>query len=55
MTEEHTQKEFKRGNTIIHIATDFCVKTPEEVEAILSRIAAQLQPEISRQKEPDKE
>lgn len=52
MTEENTLKEMKRGNTTIHISSAYCVRTPEEVDAILYRISAQAQAEISRQDEP---
>lgn len=55
MAEEHIQTELRRGNTTIRIATDFCVKTPEEVDAILSRISALVQPEMNLQERPDNE
>lgn len=49
------QTELKRGNTTIRIATDFCVKTPEEVEAILARISERILPEMAQQEQADKE
>ena len=35
----HTVKEVKIGNSVCRICDDFCVKTPEEVQRILDRIA----------------
>ena len=49
MVGEGIRKELKRGNTTIYISDAACVHTPEEVEAILARIAAQAQPELARQ------
>ena len=33
-------EEYKIGNTTIKIADDACKKTPEEIDAILSRITS---------------
>lgn len=41
MSEGKIAREFKIGNTLVRIATDYCEdKTPEDVERILERIAA---------------
>ena len=47
MAEPHVVREFSIGNTKIKIADDYCVKTAEEVEQILSRIAEQAQRHIT--------
>lgn len=47
MAEPHVVREFLIGNTKIRIADDYCVKTAEEVEQILSRIAEQAQRHIA--------
>lgn len=46
MAEPHVVREFSIGNTKVKIADDYCVKTAEEVEQILSRIAEQAQRHI---------
>ena len=46
--EGHVVEEFKIGNTKIKICDDYCRdKTPEDVEAILKRIAQIAQPALS--------
>lgn len=46
--EGHVVEEFKIGNTKIKICDDYCKdKTPEDVEAILKRIAQIAQPVLS--------
>lgn len=47
-SEPHIVREYKRGNTRIKIADDYCRdKTPEEVKATLRRIARAAQAAIS--------
>ena len=48
-------REIKRGNTTIRVSDAACVHTAEEVEAILDRIAAQVQPILVRQEQAAKE
>ncbi len=44
---KHVAKDFHIGNTHVIIATDYCEdKTPEDVERILARIAANVMPEL---------
>ena len=44
---KHVAKDFHIGNTHVIIATDHCEdKTPEDVERILARIAANVMPEL---------
>lgn len=44
---KNVAKKFYIGNTRVIIATDYCEdKTPEDVERILSRIAANVMPEL---------
>lgn len=44
MEEPRIAKEFKIGNTIVKIATNYCDnKSPEEINAILKNIAVMAQ------------
>ncbi len=43
----HVVEEFKIGNTKIKICDDYCVKTQEEIDDILKRIAKIAQTAIS--------
>ena len=48
--EVHVIKEYKVGNTHVKVRDDFyCTKTPEDVEAILLRIANKVQMLLSAQ------
>lgn len=47
MVEANVVSDFQIGNTRIKIADNYCRKTPEEVERLLKRIAAQAQRQFS--------
>ncbi len=48
-------RDFKIGETRIKIATDFCVSSREEIDAILARIADNAQRALSVGKNKDTE
>ena len=50
MDKRSLAKEFKIGNTLIRIFDDYCRdKTPEDVQAILDRIAHRVEEQLAMQ------
>ena len=50
MDKRNLAKEFKIGNTLIRIFDDYCRdKTPEDVQAILDRIAIRVEEQLAMQ------